>query len=332
MSTLQGSDRDQGLWLEIGKDAIKSLFNLHRPDGSPDIFVFTMPRSGSTWLMELIGDQPTFKTCSEPLNLRLPLVRKHLGICSWHQLHDPALEPVLEQYFRAFISGRLHFLDPIPWRNEVYRLYTRRIVFKVVHGGEERINWFRDTFRAKIVLLLRHPIAVSISREVLPRLDAYVESEYSLRFTVPQLALARKIIAEGSDLERGVLSWCFENAVPLADRSQDWAVVTYEQLVLEPRPVIDHLIDKLDLDSPERMIAGLTRASNVKRKSNATTRKLLEQPNPSSRERLVDKWRKTVSSDEEVRAMAILESFGIDAYRSGDVLPHERFWLAEEVQ
>ena len=309
------------------KDRAKSIVNIHRGDGRPDVFVFTMPRSGSTWLMELIGDQPGFKTCSEPLNVRLPLVREHLGASSWHHLHEPWLEEPLRQYIQAFREGRLHFLDPIPFRSTPYRFWSNRIVFKIVHGGEERIEWFRRTFAGKIVYLLRHPIAVSLSHEVLPRLNAYVESPYRENFTAEQLSFAKSVIEGGDALSQGVLAWCFENAVPLRDRREEWAVVTYEQLVLEPRPVIEHVIERLDLADPQRMLGRLNKASGVKEKSDPATRRLLDQADQESRRKLVEKWQSKVAPDTARRAMDILARFGISAYRHGSTRPDDALWI-----
>ncbi len=67
---------------------IKSFLSLHKPDGSPNTFLFSLPRSGSTWLMELIQTQPGFKTCDEPLDLRNPFVRGHSHLSAWEQLYD----------------------------------------------------------------------------------------------------------------------------------------------------------------------------------------------------------------------------------------------------
>ena len=309
------------------KNPLKALANRHRPDGSPNVFVFTMPRSGSTWLMELIGDQPGFKTCSEPLNIRLPLVRRYLGARRWHDLHEPWLTEPMQRYFDAFCNGSLHFLDPIPLRSNVYRFSSRRIVFKVIHGGEERMSWFRDSFNGRIVYLLRHPIPVALSHEVYPRLNAYVDSPYGRHFDPAQIEFARRIIASGTELEKGVLAWCFENAVPLRTRTPDWTVFSYEQLVLEPRPIVERLIERLDLDDPDRMVRNLDRASGVKRKSDAATQALLERRDEDARRRLVDKWRRRVDPDQEARLMGILDRFGIDAYRAGDDLPHEGLWI-----
>ena len=65
------------------KDIVKPMSNVHRPDGRPNVFLFSTPRSGSTWLMELIWTQPGFKYVNQPLSLLNPRVRRHLGISDW---------------------------------------------------------------------------------------------------------------------------------------------------------------------------------------------------------------------------------------------------------
>jgi hypothetical protein len=173
---------------------------------------------------------------------------------------------------------------------------TRRIVFKIIHGGEDRINWFRDTFNGRIVYLLRHPIPVSLSREVYPTLKAFCDSDYRRHFTDEQLQYARKIIDSGTKLERGVLAWCLQNAVPLRDVSTDWAVIAYEQLVLDPALVIEHIALKLSLPNPERMMNRLAIPSSSNWKSDEETRQVVEET--ERRSWLVEKWRQKVDQVE----------------------------------
>lgn len=275
--------------------------------------------------MELIWTQPGFKFCDEPLNLRGSLVRQHLGITEWRALYDESATPALQSYFEAFCDGRSGFMNPSPLRR-YYRPLTHRIVFKVIHGCEDRINWFRDTFNGRIAFLIRHPIAVSLSREVYPRLHAVLNSAYRRHMTKDQLDYALKICDSGTRLEQGVLSWCLQNAIPLGAATDDWALVTYEQLVLDPRPVIMHLADKLELPEPGRMLDRLTTPSGVKAKSDAETQQVLEDAT-NRRSWLVEKWRKQVSEQEERRVMEILKRFELDVYSYGDLLPAERLWI-----
>ena len=311
------------------KRAVKAMSNFHRPDGRSNVFLFSTPRSGSTWLMELIWSQPGFKYCNQPLSLFNPLVRQHLGIDRWEALYEPESVPMFERYFRDICDGRLRFSNPNPLRGH-YRPLTHRIVFKEIHGCADRINWFRDTFDARVAFLLRHPIAVAISSERFPLLDAFLETEYRDHFSHDQLAFAAQIASRGTLLEQGVLSWCLQNSVPLREASDDWAVVTYEQLVVDPEPVIHELATKLDLPEPARMRDALTVPSvNVRIKSNEETQHLLYETPADRRPDLVDKWRRKVDASEEARAMEIVGTFDLDVYTTGDVFPADWAWLPQ---
>lgn len=305
----------------MAKNVMKSATNVHRPDGRPDVFLFSTPRSGSTWLMELIWSQADFKACNEPLDVRNPLVRRYLGITDWLRLYDRSAIPILRPYFQAICAGRLHALDPVPFRGS-YRPVTHRIVFKIIMGGEDRINWFRDTFNGQIVYLIRHPIAVSLSREYFPRLSAMLNSDYRWHFTADQISFAQRILEKGTKLEQGVLSWCLENAGSLQAATDDWLTIAYEDLVLDPQSVIDQLADRLVLPEPERMRSRLAVPSAVKAKSNRETQYALEQG--TDRRWLVEKWRTHVRGSEERQAMEILEHFQLDIYQPGELMPNRR--------
>ena len=309
---------------------MRRFSNVHTPSGAPNVLIFTTPRSGSTWLMELVTSQPGFKHCNEPLNLRHPDVRRGLGIDSWETLYARRSDARVTRYFADLASGRLKTLNPSP-RDRTHRLFTRRTVFKVLHGGEERIQEIADAVDGRVIILLRHPIPVSLSREVLPRLETFVASDYADLVGDDALASAREIISEGSDLERGVLDWGLQNLIPLRNRRPDWLVVTYEQLVLDPRPILDRLVEHLELSDLDRLYAGLEVPSHTVKKSDAETSELLHgDVDEAERAReLVGRWRRRVTAEEEERAMAVLERIGVDAYRGGELLPTADYWIGE---
>jgi hypothetical protein len=274
--------------------------------------------------MELLASQPGFKPISEPFDLRNGSIRKHLGIADWVQLYNLDSEPHVRRYMEGLRSGRLRFLNPRPSLRRP-RPLTRRIVFKILHFGEDRIGWFRDSFGAKVVLLLRHPIPVSLSRQEYPRLEAFMQSDYRRHFTPAQLAFARRIADSGSKLERGVLDWCFQNAPPLRQAEPDWVVLTYEQLLLDPSPLVERLAHQLDLTAAASLLARLHLPSRTVSKSDRQTARVLDQPESAERTSwLLEKWRGKVSRGEETRAMEILQRFEIDAYAAGEVLPTGR--------
>lgn len=305
----------------LTKNAIKTVTNLHRPEGQQNIFLFSTPRSGSTWLMELIWSQPGFKACNEPLDLRNPMVRKYSGITNWLELYSQEANPALYQYFQALCNGYLHAMDPVPFRR-FYRPVTNRIIFKIINGGEDRINWFQDTFNGQIVYLIRHPIAVSLSREYLPRVQVQLESDYRRHFSIEQIKFAQRILENGSKLEQGVLAWCLENAVPLRMASDDWLIIAYEDLVVAPQPLITQIAERLALPEPVQMLSRLAIPSAVKAKSNPETQQALERR--TNRQWLAEKWRSHVSKREECQVMEILTHFQLDVYQAGELLPNLR--------
>ena len=312
-------------------NAFRSVTSRHRPGTLPNVFIFTTPRSGSTWLMELIWSQPGFRCVNEPLDVRDPLVARSLGISSWEELVDlpPAALTKLHSYFQRSCEGRIHTAEPAPFRNRFYRYTTQQTVFKVLHGGEDRLNWFRDSFNGRVVYFIRHPVAVSLSRKVFPRLQAFINTSYADNFTDLQLREAQRIVTLGSHLERGVLDWCFQNALPLRQMTPDWALLTYEQLVLEPEVSVQYLADKLELADTDKIYNRLGDPSGVLQKSDAETQGLLREGATQKRSQLVSKWRSKVSASQEQRAMDILALFDMSAYSFGDLLPAESLWLRD---
>lgn len=305
---------------------ISLLTNVHRQNDKPNVFLVSTPRSGSTWLMELIACQPGFKPCSEPFNLRNPLVRKHLGINEWEDLYQNDSTKLIENYIGRFCTGHLRFKNLSPRRRN-YRLFTNRMAFKILHGCEDRLDWFCDSFNGRIAYLIRHPIAVSLSREVYPRLHTFLKSDYRRHFTVEQLKKAEMIITSGTRLEQGVLSWCLQNSVPLREATSDWAIITYEQLVLDPESCIGYLVEKLDLPKPELIINRLNVPSASVSLSSSRTQRALKQNYFDNRRWLIEKWKEKVSDADEYQAMKILNVFNIDIYEYNEYLPADSFWV-----
>lgn len=311
-------------------DLLKALGNRHRPGPRPNVFVLTTPRSGSTWLMELIWSQPGFKCCDEPLNLRHPAVRRATGIASWDEILSETGAAKIERYFRDICSGKVHSADALPWRSKYYRYRTDRIVFKLLHGAEGTLPELASQCNAKVVILLRHPIAVSLSRQALPRLASFMTGEASANFSAEQIERAERVIACGSELEKGVLAWCFQNALALQRVQPEWTVVTYEQLVLDPEPVVTRLVERLELTDQALILSRLTQAAGNQGKSDAQTRNLLAEQARGRLARsqaLVEKWRSRVTLDQEIAAMSLLPTFGLDAYRARRLLPTDSFWI-----
>ncbi len=312
--------------LQALKHRIARISNLHRPQERKDVFLFSTPRGGSTWLSELVLTQPGFKPADEPFNLRDAPIRAELskrGIADWADLYDRAKEEAMYSYIESIRAGANGTLNPFLHRNR-FRLLTRRICFKILHAGEDRMSAFRERFGGFIVLLLRHPIPVSLSRKELPRLRAFLSSDFRSLLSAEQAALSDRIAATGSDLDRAVLDWCLQTAIPLTKAENDWTIVTYEQLVVDPLPVLRELASRLELPRLERMERRLTVASSSMRQSEQATR---ERVGDADRTWLIDRWRSKIGEGDASRAMEPLPAFGLgELYQSETPLPG-RFWV-----
>ncbi len=306
------------------KSLIKQNSNFHSLSASePNIFIFTMPRSGSTWLMELLVRQPKFKYVSEPFNIRNELVRKYLKINSWEELYSDKNEGLIQDYIEGLSSGKLGFLNPNPF-GDYYKMFTNRIVFKIIHFGEHRINWFKEEFGGKVVFLFRHPIAVTHSRKVLPRIETLVEGDYSKNFTPSQLKYAKEVVKGGNHFQKGIVSWCLQNALPIRDRQEDWAFISYEQLVSDPEVVANHLKEKLNLVNVEKILENIDKFSMVKSLSDATTHEIMKK---GKRDKLLTKWKDKTSKEQEEFTWKTLEVFGLDIYQKGNFMPNSKYLI-----
>jgi hypothetical protein len=303
------------------KQLMAEYANIHIPSRTEkNVIIISTPRSGSTWLMELIATQPGFKKISEPFNFRKSDVKKHLKIASWGTLYDPVSLDRIEEYLKGFLSGRLKFKNTKPWETQ-YRPFTNRLVFKILHAFEDRIEYLSNLLNAKIVILIRHPIPVSISRQEYPRIDTFLNSQYNKNFTSNQLKYAQKMNIEGSKMERGVLSWCLQNSVPLKSKKEEWAIITYEQLVMEPDVVTNYLCRKLDFQFPEKIFKRLNIASSSINQSTEETRQKISE---KKKKWLIEKWRKQVDHEEEQKLMNILKIFQIDIYVAGKYMAQKK--------
>jgi hypothetical protein len=300
------------------KSLFKNVVHRHRPSKLPSIILFASPRGGSTWITELIASQPNFWPISEPLNVRADFVKKQLGVSKHSRLYSEAVLPRIEAYYSKILNGQYPDLKLRPGLR-FYRPITDRVVIKENQACLNRIAWFEDTFEVKIIHLLRHPIPVALSREVFPVFDGFESCGLRQYFSEEQLALTDSIIESGTHLEKGVIAWCLHHVPALLATRSSWITLTYEETVLSPERVIGELANRLSLPNEVMMLTQVRRPSQVARKSNVETQKLLNMG--EKRENLVNKWKSKVTIVELESAQRILNIFGVKQYRASEVLP-----------
>ena len=118
------------------------------------------PRSGTTWLAELIASIPGHAELFEPLDHRLIPAAKKAGLCT-DNLHAPDdTWPEGKDYLEKVLSGKVlnsHTTSHIPCNRA---LNVSRWVVKFVRANQ-MLGWLIENFPfPPPVLLIRHPCAV----------------------------------------------------------------------------------------------------------------------------------------------------------------------------
>lgn len=315
---------------ELYKGFVTTFLNFHRQAEAADIVILSSPRSGSTWLMELVATQPGIKAIDEPLNKNLLDYHCLLPIeTRWNYLDLAAEEKkILTEYFLT--DQEIRRFGPLKAFHKNYHFFTDRRVIKVIRANA-LIDWFARDLNLDVIYLLRHPIAQSLScarRSHHSQIADYLNHPgFAQNYISESLrSYLRNLIERGDRLEQYVAEWCLDNVVPIQKSEQDdrdCLVVTYEELVLNPIETIDLLCKKLNLRAREKMVSRVAVPSKV---TDSSTEQTLEKIRQGDRRHLVTKWRKKISPSVEMDLFSILDRFEIDVYSRGNSLANSK-WL-----
>jgi len=317
---------------EAIKDIVRSVCSWHKQGAQPNIALFATPRGGSTWVMEILAAQPGMKFVDEPLNIRRENVQRTGVFAGWDELMPEGhCEDRIIDFLAALAMGRYGNMNTAPFQKN-YRILTNRVVYKI-HAAKHLANQVRDRCGCQIVYLLRHPIPNTLSRTVFPRLEHFLESPFYMDgYLTPDVAKeVRKIANKGNHLQRGIVSWCFENIdAHRNEDKEDWTILTYEELIQNPSGVCSVLADNLGLADLERTLGGVSEAATNVAMSDRKTQEVLQRGQGDGRTRyLISRWRDKVSDAEERELFSIIDLFEVDFYRVGRDIASEKYLLCE---
>lgn len=311
------------------KNSIKSslkLFHKHQKT-RPDVYIFTLPRTGSTLLAEILNTDRSYKTVSEPFALNhdnQEILRKYIDIDSqverYVDVNDTTWNGILN--YLSDLSGGLtwnsYYWSDLLTKN--HRLKTHGSVFKI-HKLTYNFDDVMHHFKGDIALyLLRHPVSHSFSRmrkgwDVY--LDLYAESG-KIEKVLPQKAVLKiqDIKSNGSDLECFVVSWCLENywffhlynanLLPL-----NVIPVRYEDLILYPEKTIKAICDKTGLRFSKDMLSLLkTPSSGIVHSTQETKDQIVS----GNKNYLLNRWKSDVDESTANSIKDILACFEITHY------------------
>lgn len=287
-------------------------------DPLSNLLVCGGPRSGSTWLGELIACTPRSALLFEPLTATQEGPFRDLGF-AWDQPIPPDAEwPEAKAAFEVMLRGKA-----ITDWNIVYSsssaasfLTARRMVVKCCHANA-LLSWLVRQFNFKYqpICLVRHPFAVVASQLECPRW-----ARRPPRFVIPDCRY-RECIAKhepflsrlDSTAEVLTAEWCLSNIGPLGsgDNDRRWITVYYENLLMAPERQLRRVFDRWRIPLPDNILRRVARPSKTTRE--ATFKLGVEQQ--------LSKWKAAFSPDERRKMTRVLKYFGVSIYDEAGYLP-----------
>jgi hypothetical protein len=247
------------------KSLTKSLAtHLHRHKKSePDVFIFSLPRTGSTLLAEVLNTDPRSKTASESFALNKDNTRVLRKYFSKDFIAERYVD-ISEANFQKMLHYFILLSEGKTWNSYYWsdfftpshHLTTTRTIFKthrVTYYFDDLLRNFKDDFG---LYLIRHPVSHSLSRLRLglsTYIDLYAEAN-KIKDMLPPGAKAKitHCNSRGSDMEKLIVSWCLENYLFIrkyqeGDLPPNVFSVFYEELVLNPEHALKDICQKLKI-------------------------------------------------------------------------------------
>lgn len=278
----------------------------------PPILIAGLPRTGTTWLGEVLGATTGTAYYFEPFNL------KQLGETrSWwlRYLRASDEEPDFAAYCQKCFSGRQRHPRVMRFQSRWRRMLpfpTGRVLIKDVHSVLT-LDWIHHHIAPRIVILLRHPFAMAESwhrmnkGEDVPLLDSLL-GQRSLVEDYLQ-PFASHLRSAGKDFwSRTVLysAACYHVALEQQRRHPEWIVIRHEDFLDDPLPRFRDLCAKLDLPWTAQAEERLKESNEKDSGKMFVAQRLLENEK--------DKWRRSLTA-EQIKIMTdALAPFQMSGY------------------
>ena len=304
-------------------------FNSSKINMTDTIVVAGSPRSGTTWLMEILETIPGYTNLFEPLNPTWFPKSFEVGFQSRTYLPINADWSKGEDYLKKAFTGHIISIPPPPKLEMImHRLLADKLIVKSINLNR-LLPWISKKFRLRqIFFIIRHPCAV-VASQLKTGICGYFSSSEPYKYIFPTLKNILEEASEISELDHYVFNrlksietkeeiltaaWCLDNYVPLSSQKpHPWKIVIYEKLVKNGEKEIRYLFDTIrEKNIPRSATRHLKILSNSAIKGRNEVLK-------SKYEKLTE-WKRTLSGRQVERILKLVSNFGLDFY-TGDIEP-----------
>jgi len=281
---------------------VHSLYVDYQSDHKKSVLLCGAPRSGTTWLAEVINHAQDYRLLYEPFNN--DMVPLCAGFSERQYLRPDDDNPNYLEPAKVIFTGRARDA----WIDQYNRPgFARRRLIKDVRSTL-MLKWIRNHFPGmKIIFVVRHPCAVAVSRTKLGWRSIWRETFFDQQDLMTDYITPFRdtIEAAQSPFQRHIVDWCVENFVPFSQLNPDDVYVAfYENLCANPTAELRTLFQFLGLPFGRPVLKRANRPS-------ITARVKGDQSAVLGGENLVETWRKHVTDDELEYAKRTTTLFGL---------------------
>jgi hypothetical protein len=289
------------------------------------LFVAGCPRSGTSWIMEVLNTLPDYIYSFEPSNPFF--IPEAAGVGFTSRIYRSQLQewPEGYQYLSEVFSGRhlnsSFIYTPQPSLIE-RRFFARKLLVKSVRLNRI-LPWINHNFHLrKTFFIIRHPCAVIASQIKTgftgyhtlqpPYLDCFPTRKQVLQeaseIDIIEHEIVRKIQKISTIEERLAVVWCLDNYIPLVyPFPHPWYSIIYEQFTQHPENELWKLLKSIGIhEMPQAALKRLKKPSTLALREK---KKII-----SERTLQLSKWKKYLSEEQIERILHIVSIFNLEFY------------------
>lgn len=285
--------------------AVRTLLALRIKEGGT-VILSSSPRSGSTWLGNILGCTPDACVLFEPLHLKRVPAAQQAGF-DW-RTYRPAGEswPEGRDFLRRVFRGRIVNEWTAREMTASQARKARLMIVKFVRANR-MLPWICREFQVRAtIFLIRHPCAVIASQmkskdwsgAARPGVPAFLDELPSFKAAIAG--------TQGTE-EHLAAAWALDQMpVLLHDHPHPWVTITYEELFLRPAETIEKIRTACGL--PIDLKAAMAR---IKKSSSVTYKSGISG---------ISGWRNQLSDNQVSRILRTVHALGLTFY-SEDLEP-----------
>jgi hypothetical protein len=310
LQTEGSGGRTRSLSHRVRRRLFRRIYLDRGPDHRSAVVLAGSPRSGTTWISEVLNHDLRYRFMWEPFHPREGVFPART------YLRPDYTDAALLAGARSILAGRVRSA----WVDKHNRRFLpRRRLIKEVYGNL-LLGWLHQQFpELPLVLILRHPCAVAASQLTLERERGW-NFFVNPRALLQQPALrtdflepfVNELAGPLSEFESHVAVWCIENLVPLHQLGGAGIhIAFYEDFCIDPEVAFGRLFSFLGLSLDQTALQLAARPSTVAKDYSAIV----------TDGDLVRSWVKRVSPEDRVAAARMAARFGLARLYSEDPLP-----------